>query len=429
MVAGHRRAGTQPIVISASTTPTESAHATLQVGTASHKLIWKAHIHPPRPGKYLVDDVLRPKCNTDIHVVLIDTKSAHPIARHLAPAVVNCQATLLDGPAYDERETPHEVAITRNKEGNPLLMQLPRREDEASSPESVSFQLSQGRGRLPDIVVTASSEAMLQGRKPPFRLWVQALAQPTWPPILDAISEPFVVATRRVKSAAKLDTPLVDDPAGKLHHLGKETVRRLADLPAAAVEFGVPLPPLPISHVRTVGDFQTLCQLADADESLQHLLLSLVKLSSNKWVEARDHALTAVQRDDRPRVWVVVEGRSALLYTCHRGQIAMDAPAAILLPAPRGALRDTGLPPGAPWQPVRRGAWDGAQRAMAEAAHEQARSSWKRPGHPGWRALDGCDGHALNSWLHPMQRRGGRAGMVLLAGYRTCAAMGSAHLF
>lgn len=358
--------------------------------------------------------MLRPKCDTDIQVALIDTTTGRPVARSQAPPVLECRATLLNGAAFDETPTPPpgHVAITRNKEGSALLVAVPRVEEANTlHSDAVPFQLHYGRGRLPDLAATASSEAMLQGRKPPFRLWVHAVTPPDCQSIRDAVSEPFVVATRRVKAASKLDTPLVDDPAGKLHHLGKETVRRLANLPAAAVEFDVPLPPLPITQVHTVGDFQTLCQLADADETLLHLLLSLVKLSGVKWAEAREHALTAVQRDDRPRVWGLQEGVPSLLYACHRGHIAMDAPAALLLPARQGAGVGTGLPVDAPWQPVRSNAWDSEQRAMAEAAHQQACASWKRPGHVGWRVLDGCDLHTLTMWLHPVQRRGGRGGV------------------
>lgn len=360
--------------------------------------------------------MLRPKCNTNIQVYLTDLKTGHVINRSHAPPVLECRAVLLDGSAYDEHDSkPADVAITRNKEGNPLLLPHPRVTDYKL--DYVAFQLDHGRGHLPDMIATASSEALLQGRKPPFRLWVHVVTQPdAYPPIHDIVSEPFVVATRRVKSATKLDTPVIDDPAGKLHHLGRETVRRLANLPAAAVEFDVQLPPLPISHVHTVGDFLTLCRLTDADDNLLHSLLSLVKLSSVKWAEARDHAATAVPRDDRPRVWAVVEGKPVLLYTCHRGEIDMDAPAALLLPSHHGAGRDAGLPPGTAWQPVRRSAWDAEQRAAAEAGHANARASWRRPGHPGWHALEGCDLQLLGNWLEPIRRHasGRSAGTTML---------------
>lgn len=60
---------------------------------------------------------------------------------------------------------------------------------------------------LPDLFITDSSEALLSGRKPPFRLVVRArhkdgrrLA------IRHAVSEPFVVATRRVRASHKVGT-------------------------------------------------------------------------------------------------------------------------------------------------------------------------------------------------------------------------------
>lgn len=49
-----------------------------------------------------------------------------------------------------------------------------------------------------------------------------------------AVSEGFVVATRRTRTAGKVDIPTMDDPVGKLEHMGKETVKKLQDIQAAA---------------------------------------------------------------------------------------------------------------------------------------------------------------------------------------------------
>ena len=103
-----------------------------------------------------------------------------------------------------------------------------------------------GAAPLPDLHVTDSSEAMLSGRKPPFRLLVRAVVRASAaggtggaataavgggkrgePPARHAVSEGFVVATRRTRTAGKVEIPNVDDHVSKLEHMGKETVKKL----------------------------------------------------------------------------------------------------------------------------------------------------------------------------------------------------------
>lgn len=69
---------------------------------------------------------------------------------------------------------------------------------------------------------TDSSEALLTGRAPPFRLAVRAVHRSGEPfeGVQYALSEPFVVATARVKGAAKLEIPHVDDHVSKIDCVG-----------------------------------------------------------------------------------------------------------------------------------------------------------------------------------------------------------------
>ena len=63
-------------------------------------------------------------------------------------------------------------------------------------------------------VAAGSSEALLSGQKPPFRLFVCARNVHDGSPvdvINFVVSEPFVVATPRVRTAAKANIPHVDD--------------------------------------------------------------------------------------------------------------------------------------------------------------------------------------------------------------------------
>lgn len=76
----------------------------------------------------------------------------------------------------------------------------------AHTPSSkVLVPLSKGAAALPELHVTDSSEAMLSGRKPPFRLLVRAVrAGQALPNIRHCVSEGFVVATRRTRTAGKV---------------------------------------------------------------------------------------------------------------------------------------------------------------------------------------------------------------------------------
>jgi len=49
----------------------------------------------------------------------------------------------------------------------------------------------------------------------------------------------FQVATRRTRTAGKVEIPNVDDHVSKLEHMGKETVKKLQDIKGAAVQAGV----------------------------------------------------------------------------------------------------------------------------------------------------------------------------------------------
>lgn len=47
------------------------------------------------------------------------------------------------------------------------------------------------------------------------------------------------MATRRTRTAGKVEIPNVDDHVSKLEHMGKETVKKLQDIKGAAVQAGV----------------------------------------------------------------------------------------------------------------------------------------------------------------------------------------------
>ena len=63
-----------------------------------------------------------------------------------------------------------------------------------------------------------------------------------------------------------------------------------------------------------VGEFRKLALLAEADGMLRQKLQQVLKLSKEKWDDARDHAMRAVLADSRMRVWCALSG-----FECMRG--------------------------------------------------------------------------------------------------------------
>ena len=51
-----------------------------------------------------------------------------------------------------------------------------------------------------------------------------------------------------------------------------------------------------------------------------------MKLSKEKWDDARDHAIKAVISDSRMRAWFVDEESIGLLFTCRMGAVDLDKP-------------------------------------------------------------------------------------------------------
>lgn len=134
---------------------------------------------------------------------------------------------------------------------------------------------------LPELHVTDSSEALLSGRKPPFRLlaWVidkenrnlsvrHAVSEGAIPFLSHSeFVSGFVVATRRTRTAGKADIPKVDDHVSRLEHMGKETVKKLQDIRGAAdcVAVALKLPEGIPNCIQRAGEFKQLVQAADQD--------------------------------------------------------------------------------------------------------------------------------------------------------------------
>ena len=77
-----------------------------------------------------------------------------------------------------------------------------------------------------------------------------------------------------------------------------------------------------------VGEFRKLALLAEADGHLRQKLQQVLKLSKEKWDDARDHAMRAVVADNRMRIWYADKASMelGLLFTCRLGNVDLDRP-------------------------------------------------------------------------------------------------------
>lgn len=106
---------------------------------------------------------------------------------------------------------------------------------------------------LPNLSVQSSSEALLSGRRPCFRLLVRVYEMTSsgdsssnssgvvnvaqhQPFICPAASGPFTVVSNRSRSTQKKPKPFIDDPIKLIENIGNERNRKLCDLKAAARE-------------------------------------------------------------------------------------------------------------------------------------------------------------------------------------------------
>ena len=152
---------------------------------------------------------------------------AHIPPQHTPPS----QLQVLDGKAYTalldagrggDAAAAAACALPKNNPGGPLLVQGKG----GGGGGGVCLTLGPGaRSALADVSVTGSSESLLSGQKPPFRLLARALDARTGAAVAGvafAVSDPFVAATPRVRTAVKAEIPHVDDHVSKLNAVGPQ---------------------------------------------------------------------------------------------------------------------------------------------------------------------------------------------------------------
>ncbi len=353
-------------------------------------------------SKYLVNDTLHAKCDAPIRVEVIDRTTGIPIHENIPG--VSLELCILDGNAYEMLHSEHpgedigndvdSCTLLLNNKASALLVSGPG--GTQSDDNTVIVPLVKGVAVLPDLHITDSSEALLSGRKPPFRLLARVLTPKTGgssssqksetaaaaaaalPIIRSAVSEGFVVATRRTRTAGKVDIPNVEDNVSKLDHMGRETVKKLQDIRGSAVAAGIDIN-VPDNTVNRVGEFRKLALLAEADGHLRQKLQQVLKLSREKWDEARDHAMRAVVADNRMRIWYAAKGsmQVGLLFTCRLGCAELDRPVGLLTKKASDGAQTT-------MEATLMAQQTPQQREQVRALQPQAAASWWQQGHPGW---------------------------------------------
>ena len=325
--------------------------------------------------KYLIDDGLLAKCGAPLQVMLVDGVTGElvleglPEGTHLAVEVVSGEVEA----AGDEPLPPHELRSLVVRPGQPLL-----RRSNGTSGNSMG-NMRRGYASLSDLAPTTSSEVVMGSKAPLFRLLLWAVDSATGQPVENvthAVSEGFVVATRRVKHAMKADVPNCSDSVDKLVHVGRATVEKLADLRATAMEEGVSLQSLPddLNNVARIGQFQRLAELALQDADLGRRLQNVLRLSKRKWDELVQHAKSSVVADYRHRVWRE-DGQTAVgvVFDCQNGEVMLDVPCAVMHRLPDGS--DEMVPSGS---------FDAETLAMLPKLKARAVNDWYAPSHPHW---------------------------------------------
>ncbi|GFH12757.1 uncharacterized protein HaLaN_08501, partial [Haematococcus lacustris] len=144
-------------------------------------------------AKYLIDDHLKAKCGAPLLVELVDDQ-ARCVFEGL-PSGMRLEAHVLNGEKYKEL-CPENTVLSHDQlygcfithHTAPLL----KRDNDVQP--SCNLQLVTGQCHLAGLQVTTSSEALMSGKAPPFRLllWaVDSQGEPQ-PSVAYALSEGFV---------------------------------------------------------------------------------------------------------------------------------------------------------------------------------------------------------------------------------------------
>ncbi|CAD7701631.1 unnamed protein product [Ostreobium quekettii] len=335
--------------------------------------------------KYFMQEIIVARCGAPMRVRLVDMQT-----NETARLDTKVEACILNGPDFAQFFTngipncaDENLEACQEKwagDQGPALLQSAYAANNAKS-GLVEFRLKGGEAELPKLKVMHSSEALLGGRRTPFRLLVGVTGTGPLEPSLvtPAITDDFVVATQRSKLAQKKEVPLKHDQVSTLEQMGGqrvETLSRLGDVLMKQLSLSK-LPRGWPKQVDTVDDFLKLAHAVKLDSRLRKKVTSMLRMSDNQWNEACDHAMTAVPSDSRLRVWWYRNGGElgpmvGLLYSCTLGEVDLTKPQGLVEVVEHtynSISYDT--------------AFREEQERMDEL-HKQAKECWSRPRHPGW---------------------------------------------
>ena len=309
-------------------------------------------------AKYLVGKHLEAKCGANL---LVEIRPLGDEEMGVLVEGTKLEVSVLNGEKYSE-------LCTNNN--NLYSLDHLRRDCIVENKRCFINPDQEGKASLSELAFKTSSEALLSGKAPTVRLLISAVNArgEHLPNVTYVVSEPFVVATRRVKSAIKPDIPSIQDSISKLIKIGQATIDKLVDLKAAAREDGIELDiPDELNNVHKIGQFQLLAKHTETNLDVKVQVMKLLKLSPEMWDEVCKHAMAAVVPDFRNRIWSSPTGL-ALLYECHYGATATESPIAL--------LKDGDVTSIARMDP--------STFTLIEPLKQEALAAWFLPNHPGW---------------------------------------------
>ncbi|KAG1654764.1 hypothetical protein FOA52_015324 [Chlamydomonas sp. UWO 241] len=353
--------------------------------------------------KYLIDDHLKAKCGANLIVEVVD-EAGSTVTEGLPPGT-QLELMVLNGEKYKEvvpegNLLPPQMLLQQCIIGHHTRALL-KREGGPDDALRCFLHAEGGRENLSELLLTTSSEALLAGKAPTFRLllWaVDGTGRPV-PHVTHVVSESFVhvstddnpwfacvsslscpccrqVATKRVKHAIKSDIPSITDSVNKLVHVGKATVDKLADMRTSSAEEGYDLAlTVELWSIENIGQFQGLVEATELNGDLKAKVRHMLKLSPEKWDEVAAHAMAAVAPDFRPRVWRDASCHAGLVFATKHGSVVLDRPVGYV----RQGGNDDGSDLALPLDQL-----DPLTNQSVPALQQQAAQAWYMPSHPGW---------------------------------------------
>lgn len=339
--------------------------------------------------RYYVNDTLSiSKCKAPIYIDVIDSSTGDLFTEPIPDLTI--QMCVLDGQRYQEaskqfnrplrKEEINEISIINNRNGDPLL-KMPGTHRECT----IAVPLYSGNGhaiQLPHLICTESSEALLEGKCPPFILY-SYIVPDAWRgacDILPAVSCPFIVASRRLKNKSKVEIPFKSDDVIKLQNIGRETASKLHNLVDTLKDSDI-LTKVPRSlySIDTVGQFCALASIARNNIRLEATIKQNLKFREDTWLETVAHAMQSVPIDNRVRVWCpfTIQNSSSTIgyaFGCRAGEPNITLPIGVIRYFPgeeeHVACKLDDIPD--------------VYRTRLQSLRQMWHQYWNLDGHPGW---------------------------------------------